>query len=93
MALKCFEKAIEINEKNATAWNNKGICILYLSEDYELAIECFKNARKLNGNLGEAFNNNGYTRLRFNKYDNLKTIEGLFKLAKEKALAKNAKAC
>ena len=87
LALNCFEKAIQINERNATAWNNKGICILNLYEKYDFAIECFRRAYILNPSLGEAYNNTGSAILRSKKFDIQSLIEAerLFSLAKDKA--------
>jgi tetratricopeptide (TPR) repeat protein len=42
-AIKCYDKAIEIEPNNAEAWNNKGIVLGRLSK-YEEAIACYDKA-------------------------------------------------
>lgn len=32
-AIKCYDKAIEINSEDVGAWNNEGICILNFQKD------------------------------------------------------------
>lgn len=45
-AVKCYDKAIEINPNNANAWKNKGLA-LYKSGHHAEAAECFKKAEEL----------------------------------------------
>jgi Flp pilus assembly protein TadD len=45
-ALKCFEKAIEIDPKDARAWSNKGIALDSLGKADE-ALKSFNKAKKL----------------------------------------------
>lgn len=44
-AIKCFDKALEINPRNADAWYNKG-CSFYVPGRFDEAIECCDKAWK-----------------------------------------------
>ena len=46
-AIKCFDKALEINPQDAYAWCNKGNS-LYSQGKYEEAIKCFDKALEIN---------------------------------------------
>ena len=69
-AISCFQRAIALKNDNADVWNNKGVAILYLNENYDEAIGCFSKAIFHNKNLAEAHNNLGYAKMRsMNEYD------------------------
>jgi tetratricopeptide (TPR) repeat protein len=55
-ALKCFDKAIELEPNNPIYWCIKGIA-LYLLERYEEAIECYDKAIELNPNNPDYWDN------------------------------------
>ena len=46
-AITAFDKAIEINPQNLTAWNGKGL-VLYKSNKYDEAITAFDKAIEIN---------------------------------------------
>jgi len=48
-ALKCFERALEIDPKDAAAWYNKGNALYDLGR-YEEAIECYDRALEIKSN-------------------------------------------
>ena len=54
-AVKCFDKAIELDTKFIDAINNKGNC-LYLLGNHEKAIECFRKIFEYNPNFYHAKN-------------------------------------
>jgi tetratricopeptide (TPR) repeat protein len=58
-AIKCYDKAIEIEPNNAEAWNNKGIVLGRLS-NYEEAIACYDKAIELNPTDGRAWYNRAW---------------------------------
>lgn len=45
-AVECYSKAVEINQKNDSAWNHLGAA--YYSGNYQKALECFNKALELN---------------------------------------------
>jgi len=45
-ALKCFDKALELDPNNRTSWLHKGDLSVY-SENYEAALKCFDKALEL----------------------------------------------
>jgi tetratricopeptide (TPR) repeat protein len=55
-ALKCFDKAIELEPNNPIYWDNKGVALYYLKR-YEEAIECYDKAIELNPNEPIYWNN------------------------------------
>jgi len=57
-ALKCYDKAIEINPNNTTAWNNKGFVLDELVR-YEEALKCYDKAIEINPNNTAAWTNKG----------------------------------
>jgi tetratricopeptide (TPR) repeat protein len=58
-----YDKAIQINDKNIIAWNNKGIAYASLGKNdfamYDKAIECYKNAIGANELYADAWYNKG----------------------------------
>ena len=57
-ALNAYDKAIELNPNDASAYNNRGIAYDNLDKN-DLAIEDYKKAIELNPKYGDAFNNLG----------------------------------
>jgi len=57
-ALKCYDKAIEINPNSANAWNNKGLALVLLS-NYDEALKCYDKAIEINPNSANAWRNRG----------------------------------
>ena len=50
-AIKCYDKAIEIDPDDADTWNNKGLALNSLGNDDE-AKKCYDRSKKL-GSDGE----------------------------------------
>ncbi|MCX6674177.1 MAG: tetratricopeptide repeat protein [Methanothrix sp.] len=57
-SLRVYNKALNINSKNAKTWNSKGICLIGLN-NLEEAIKCFAEAIQLDHNRGDAWGNKG----------------------------------
>ncbi|HID26577.1 MAG TPA: tetratricopeptide repeat protein, partial [Methanosarcinales archaeon] len=55
-AIECYNKALELNEKDIIAWNNKGNALNLLGKK-EQAIECYKKALKIDPNYSSAKKN------------------------------------
>lgn len=58
VALKSFEKSLEIDSTNALNWNNYGICLVRSSHDVS-ALDAFSTARNLDSTLTRAWLNEG----------------------------------
>ncbi len=58
-AIECFDKALEINPRDANAWTNKGTALGGLGKP-EQAIECHDKALEINPKDAEIWNNKGY---------------------------------
>lgn len=54
---KYYTKGLELDPKNADAWNNKGTALCIHLERYEEAIECYDEAFEIDPNFEEARNN------------------------------------
>jgi len=67
-ALKCFDKAIELEPNEPIYWNNKGFALDELKR-YEEAIECYDRAIKLNPNNPIYWNNKGYALKELKRYE------------------------
>lgn len=50
LSLRCYDKSIEINPKNADAWNNKGVVLKELGRNSE-AEDAFAKSRELGYNI------------------------------------------
>ena len=59
-ALNAYNKAIELNPNDASAYNNRGLAYDNLDKN-DLAITDYKKAIELNPKYGDAFNNLGKT--------------------------------
>ncbi|MFN3527557.1 MAG: tetratricopeptide repeat protein [Candidatus Altarchaeaceae archaeon] len=57
-AIKCYDKAIELDPNYLEARNNKGV-VLSLMEKFEEAIKCYDKALEINPNIPEVWNNKG----------------------------------
>ena len=57
-AIKCYDKALEIDEKYVNAWNNKGNALCNLGK-YDEAIECYDKALEIDDKFVDAWNNKG----------------------------------
>ncbi|MCI2424414.1 tetratricopeptide repeat protein, partial [Candidatus Acetothermia bacterium] len=55
-AIRCYDKALEIDPKYAPAWNNKGIA-LHKLERYEEAIRCYDKVLEIDPKDASAKNN------------------------------------
>ena len=66
-ALNAYDKAIEINPNDATAYNNRGLVYDNLDKN-DMAIADYKKAIELNPEYGDAFNNLGKTYGRHGDY-------------------------
>ena len=57
-AITCYNKAIELNPKYATAYNNKGVALKALG-DTKAAITCYNKAIEINPKYASAYHNKG----------------------------------
>ena len=67
-AIECYEKAVEIDPKDAFVWYNMGIAHKALKK-YEKAIECYEKVVEIDPKYAKAWSNMG------NTYDDLKKFE------------------
>jgi tetratricopeptide (TPR) repeat protein len=70
-ALSCYDKALELNPKNANAWINKGL-YLYDFDRYEEAIKCYDKAIKIDPNLALAWAGKGASLYELKRYKEAK---------------------
>ena len=68
LALKAFDKAIEMKPDYAEAWYNKGITLSKLGR-YDEALKAFDKAIEIKPNYAEAWYNKGITLGKLNRYD------------------------
>jgi tetratricopeptide (TPR) repeat protein len=66
-ALNAYDKAIELNPNDASAYNNRGLAYDNLDKN-DLAIANYKKAIELNPKYGDAFNNLGKTFIKLGDY-------------------------
>ena len=59
-AIECYDKALEIDAKKASAWYNKGLAFGNLGK-YEQAIECYDKALEIEPNYADVLNNKKLT--------------------------------
>jgi tetratricopeptide (TPR) repeat protein len=52
-AIECFDKALDIDQNDASIWDNKGFVLGSLGRREE-AIECFDKAVKIDPNMTDA---------------------------------------
>ena len=67
-AIGCFDKALEIDEKDVNALNNKGVAFDKLGK-YDEAIQCHDKALEIDGKYVEAWYNKGNTLDNLSRYD------------------------
>lgn len=67
-AIRCLDKALELDPSNYTAWNNKGISLANLGRNEE-AIQCLDKSLEINPGYVNAWNNKGNCLYRLNRYD------------------------
>ena len=68
LAMICFDRAIKMDPKHATAtYNNKGL-VMYEIGEYKEAIGCFDKALSLDPYYGTARNNKGLALLQLGEY-------------------------
>ena len=67
-AIKCYDKAIEIDPDNPVVWNNKGLALDSLGK-YDEAITSYDKAIKIDPNDADAWNNKGLALDSLGKYD------------------------
>ena len=67
-AIRCFDKALNLNPNYVEAWVRKGVTLLDISEDYD-ALVCLNKAVKLSPKSFKARYNRGKCLLRLKYYD------------------------
>ena len=67
-AINAYNKAIELNQSNATAWKQKGNALLNLTK-YQEALECNNKAIELDPKYASAWNNKGVALVYLGEYD------------------------
>ncbi|MCJ7443110.1 MAG: tetratricopeptide repeat protein [Methanotrichaceae archaeon] len=78
-AIECSDKVIEINSRNALAWNIKGMS-LNNQDKYNEAIQAYDKAIKIDPNYAEAWHNKGHV---LNALGHASEAEANFAKAKE----------
>ena len=66
--IKCYTKGLELDPKNADAWNNRGVALTEL-ERYEEAIRCFDKALEINLKDNIAWTSKGFAFNNLRKYE------------------------
>ena len=66
--IECFSKCLELDPKDADAWNNKGYALAKLGR-YEEAIRCFDKAIEIDPKHAVAWNNKGVTLGELGRYE------------------------
>jgi len=61
-SIESYDKAIEIDENYAEAWNGKALSLYEIGEHKE-EIDCYNRAIKIKPNFSEAWTNKGATYL------------------------------
>jgi tetratricopeptide (TPR) repeat protein len=67
-AIECYDKALEIDPKNADAWNNKGGALGSLGK-HEEAIEYYDKALKIDPKNAMAWTNKGWSLSNLGRYE------------------------
>jgi tetratricopeptide (TPR) repeat protein len=67
-AIKCYDKAIELNPDYAGAWYSKGNVLAYNLSKYDDAIECYNKALKIDQNNAYAWYGKGLALNNLEKY-------------------------
>ena len=58
-SLKAFKRSTELNPKNRSAWNNRGVTLRQLNK-LEESLDCYDRAIKLKTDYSWAWHNKGY---------------------------------
>ena len=67
-ALKCYDKAIELDPQFSLAWNNKGAA-LFSQGKYDEAIQAYDKAIEIAPKYASAWNNKGFALYNLGKYN------------------------
>jgi tetratricopeptide (TPR) repeat protein len=67
-AIKCYNKALQINPRDASAYYNKGNALSDLGRN-EKAIDCYDRALEINPQHGGAYNNKGTVLSKLGRYE------------------------
>lgn len=67
-AIRCFDKALNLNPNYVEAWVRKGVTLLYIGEDYDAQV-CLNKAVKLSPKSFKARYNRGKCLLKLKYYD------------------------
>jgi tetratricopeptide (TPR) repeat protein len=70
-AIKCYDKAIEIDPDNPVVWNNKGLALNSLGK-YDEAITSYDKAIEIDPDDADTWNNKGLALNSLGKYDEAK---------------------
>ncbi|UXM84179.1 protein kinase domain-containing protein [Methanococcus aeolicus] len=90
-AIKCYDKALQLNPNYAEVWNNKGAALDDLGK-YKEAIKCYDKALQLNPNNANARNNKGLALGDLGKYNEaIKCYDKALEIDPNNELAKNNK--
>ncbi|MCK4733511.1 MAG: tetratricopeptide repeat protein, partial [Methanophagales archaeon] len=93
LALKAYDKAIELKPDFAEAWNNRGVALGKLGR-YDEALKAHDKAIELKPDYAEAWNNRGVELGKLDRYDEaLKAYDKAIELKPDYASAWYNKAC
>ena len=67
-AVKCFNKALLLNQNQSHVWHSKGVCLNKLNK-FEEAIKCFNKTLELNPNKAIAWYSKGCALHHLNKFE------------------------
>ena len=67
-AIRCHDKALELDPRDTAAWNNKGGSLANLNR-YDEAIRCYDRALELDPRDAKAWNNKGLSLAKLGRYD------------------------
>lgn len=67
-AIRCYDKALEIDPRDVNTWSNKGIALALLGRHDE-ALSCFEKALEIDPESAVAWNNKGNLFARLNRHE------------------------
>jgi tetratricopeptide (TPR) repeat protein len=67
-AIRCYDKALEIEPRDVNTWSNKGIALGEMGR-HEAALACFDKALEFDPNSGMAWNNRGHLLELLNRHE------------------------
>ncbi|MEG3057263.1 MAG: tetratricopeptide repeat protein [Methanoculleus sp.] len=67
-AIRCYDRALEIDPEYAIAWNNKGAALANLGR-YDEAIQCYDHMLEIGPEYAGAWNNKGIALKGLGRYD------------------------